>query len=101
MSYEALPDGRSGIAAARHDAGWVASSLEWDRLDKAMDKLYHEVARGCGISDRAYWILSAIEESGGNSPSAGALYPMVICTSDGKFFGELFGGSRVSGTFLC
>ena len=64
MSYEALPDGRSGIAAARHDAGWVASSLEWDRLDKAMDKLYHEVARGCGISDRAYWILSAIEESG-------------------------------------
>ena len=68
MSYEALPDGRSGIAAARHDAGWVASSLEWDRLDKAMDKLYHEVARGCGISDRAYWILSAIEESGGTAP---------------------------------
>lgn len=68
MSYEALPDGRSGIAAARHDAGWVASSLEWDRLDKAMDKLYHEVARGCGISDRAYWILSAIEESGGEQP---------------------------------
>lgn len=68
MSYEALPDGRSGIAAARHDAGWVASSLEWDRLDKEMDKLHHEVARGCGISDKAYWILSAIEESGGTAP---------------------------------
>lgn len=68
MSYEALPDERSGVAAARHDAGWVASSLEWDRLDKQMDKLHHEVARGCGISDRAYWILSAIEESGGTAP---------------------------------
>lgn len=57
-----------GLAAAQHDAGWVASSLEWDRLDKQMDKLHHEVARGCGVSDRAYWILSAIEESGGTAP---------------------------------
>lgn len=51
-----------------HDAGWVASSLELDGLDKQIDKLHHEVARGCGVSDRAYWILSAIEEAGGTAP---------------------------------
>ena len=43
----------------------TASARELDVLYQKTDKIYYEFARGCGISETAYWILYAIEVSGG------------------------------------
>ncbi|HIY79433.1 MAG TPA: MarR family transcriptional regulator [Candidatus Olsenella excrementavium] len=37
-----------------------------DVLYRESDKLYYELARNCGLSETAYWILYAIEVSGGS-----------------------------------
>ena len=33
---------------------------EFDRLNRQVDELYHEIAAGCGLSDSAYGILQAM-----------------------------------------
>lgn len=47
------------------EAGAPSSARELDVLFRATDKLYYEFARGCGLSDCAYWILYAIVVDGG------------------------------------
>lgn len=47
----------------QHD---ITSAREMDVLYRESDKLYYELARNCGISETAYWILYAIEVSGGS-----------------------------------
>lgn len=44
----------------------LASAREMDALYRESDKLYYEIARNCGISETAYWIIYAIEVSGGS-----------------------------------
>lgn len=41
------------------------SARQLDALYQKTDKVYYELARGCGLSETAYWILYAIEVSGG------------------------------------
>lgn len=41
------------------------SARELDVLYRESDKIYYEFARGCGLSETAYWILYAVEVSGG------------------------------------
>lgn len=48
----------SGAAAAR----------QLDYLYNEVDKLYHVYARGCGVSDCAYWMLYDLEVAGGTLP---------------------------------
>lgn len=36
-----------------------------DRLFHESDRLYYTIARGCDLSESAYWIMYAIEEEGG------------------------------------
>ena len=48
----------------------VASARELDVLYQKTDKIYYEFARGCGISETAYWILYALEVSGGSATQA-------------------------------
>lgn len=48
----------------------VASARELDALYQKTDKIYYEFARGCGLSETAYWILYALEVSGGSAPQA-------------------------------
>ncbi|MBM6676688.1 MarR family transcriptional regulator [Olsenella uli] len=43
-----------------------ASAREIDVLYRESDKLYYELARGCGLSETAYWIIYALEASGGS-----------------------------------
>lgn len=38
-----------------------------DRLYHESDRLYYTVARGCGLSASAYWIMYAIEKAGGSA----------------------------------
>ena len=47
----------------QHD---ITSAREMDELYRESDKLYYELARNCGLSETAYWILYAIEVSGGS-----------------------------------
>ena len=47
----------------QHD---ITSAREMDVLYRESDKLYYELARNCGLSETAYWILYAIEVSGGS-----------------------------------
>lgn len=44
----------------------TASARELDALYQKTDKIYYEFARGCGLSETAYWILYAVEVSGGS-----------------------------------
>ena len=44
----------------------IASAREIDVLYRESDKLYYEIARNCGLSETAYWILYALEVSGGS-----------------------------------
>ena len=44
----------------------LASAREIDVLYRESDKLYYEIARNCGLSETAYWILYALEVSGGS-----------------------------------
>ena len=37
---------------------------EFDKLYRKSDQLYHNLARGCGLSDSAYWLLYAIYARG-------------------------------------
>ena len=46
--------------------GQPASAREIDVLYRESDKLYYELARGCGLSETAYWIMYALEVSGGS-----------------------------------
>ena len=50
-----IGEGRAGEISAR----------ELDVLYRESDKIYYEFARGCGLSETAYWILYAVEVSGG------------------------------------
>ena len=49
---------------AESDTSVSARAL--DALYQKTDKVYYEFARGCGLSETAYWILYAIEVSGGH-----------------------------------
>lgn len=42
--------------------------FELDLLYNEIDKLYHTYARGCGLSDCAYWMLYDLERAGGTLP---------------------------------
>lgn len=42
--------------------------FELDVLYNEIDKLYHGYARGCGLSDCAYWMLYDLERAGGTCP---------------------------------
>ena len=44
------------------------SPLELDYLYNEIDKLYHAYARGCGLSDCAYWMLYDLEVAHGSLP---------------------------------
>lgn len=44
----------------------LTSAREIDVLYRESDKLYYELARGCGLSETAYWIMYALEVSGGS-----------------------------------
>ena len=48
----------------------VASARQLDALYQKTDKIYYEFARGCGLSETAYWILYALEVSGGSIAQA-------------------------------
>ena len=48
----------------------VVSARELDVLYQKTDKIYYELARGCGLSETAYWILYALEVAGGSAPQA-------------------------------
>lgn len=48
----------------------VKGARELDVLYQKTDKIYYEFARGCGISETAYWILYALEVSGGSATQA-------------------------------
>lgn len=43
----------------------LTSAREIDVLYRESDKLYYELARDCGLSETAYWIMYALEVSGG------------------------------------
>lgn len=45
-----------------------STPVELDYLYNEIDKLYHVYARGCGISDCAYWMLYDLEIAGGALP---------------------------------
>lgn len=45
----------------------VTSARDLDVLYRETDKLYHEMARGCGLSDCAYWILYEVQVMGGRA----------------------------------
>ena len=44
----------------------LVSARALDVLYQKTDKIYYEFARGCGLSETAYWILYAVEVSGGS-----------------------------------
>ena len=44
----------------------LTSAREIDVLYRESDKLYYELARDCGLSETAYWIMYALEVSGGS-----------------------------------
>ena len=48
----------------------LVSARALDVLYQKTDKIYYEVARGCGLSETAYWILYAVEVSGGSVAQA-------------------------------
>ena len=52
------------------DAGGTVSARALDALYQKTDKVYYELARGCGLSETAYWILYAVEVSGGQAAQA-------------------------------
>lgn len=41
------------------------SVFDFDVLFKEVDRLYADLARGCGLSDCAYWVMYALEAEGG------------------------------------
>ena len=51
-------------------SGVETTPLALDLLYNEVDKLYHAYARGCGLSDCAYWMLYDIERAGGELPLA-------------------------------
>lgn len=48
----------------------TAGVRELDVLYQKVDKVYYELARGCGLSEAAYWIMYALEVSGGSATQA-------------------------------
>lgn len=50
--------------------GLGSSPIELDLLYNEIDKLYHAYARGCGLSDCAYWMLYDLVLAGGELPLA-------------------------------
>lgn len=48
----------------------LVSARALDALYQKTDKIYYEFARGCGLSETAYWILYAVEVSGGSAAQA-------------------------------
>ena len=44
----------------------LTSARDIDVLYRESDKLYYELARDCGLSETAYWIMYALEVSGGS-----------------------------------
>ena len=49
------------------NAANLTSARDLDALYCETDKLYHEIARGCGLSDCAYWILYEVQVMGGRA----------------------------------
>ena len=54
----------AGEGAVPQPCAWTPSI---DQLYRETDRLYYTIARGCGISECAYWVMYAIEEAGGSS----------------------------------
>lgn len=87
--HDARPD-RGAASAAKHTAtravapGAAAdpakepSVCDIDVIYQETDRLYYELARGCGLSDSAYWILYDVEVAGGRIPqrSIGAAHSL-------------------------
>lgn len=55
-----------GVSQEPTESAAPSSARELDVLFRATDKLYYEFARGCGLSDCAYWILYAMAVEGGS-----------------------------------
>lgn len=53
---------------AQANADPALTPFELDLLYSEIDKLYHTYARGCGLSDCAYWMLYDLERAGGTLP---------------------------------
>lgn len=56
--------GNQGNAPAECES----TALKLDLLYHEVDRLYHVYARGCGLSDCAYWMLYDLEVAGGALP---------------------------------
>lgn len=56
--------GTAGEGTAPQASAWTPSI---DQLYRETDRLYYTIARGCGISECAYWVMYAIQEAGGTS----------------------------------
>lgn len=52
----------------RTETDAALTPFELDLLYSEIDKLYHTYARGCGLSDCAYWMLYDLERAGGTLP---------------------------------
>ena len=61
----ALISGVDGASGAEELHG---APMELDLLYNEIDKLYHAYARGCGLSDCAYWMLYDLVLAGGELP---------------------------------
>ncbi|WP_308615462.1 MarR family transcriptional regulator [uncultured Enorma sp.] len=61
----ALTSGVDGASGAEELHG---APMELDLLYNEIDKLYHAYARGCGLSDCAYWMLYDLVLAGGELP---------------------------------
>ena len=62
-------DALTSAAREGRNAGAPAiSARELDYLYNEIEKLYHVYARGCGVSDCAYWMLYDLEVAGGALP---------------------------------
>lgn len=69
-SPAAAPERARGTAAPGGSAvpAEEPSVRDIDVLYQETDRLYYELARGCGLSDSAYWILYDVEAAGGRIP---------------------------------
>lgn len=65
---KAAMDSQKSDAARQLDLH--GAPLELDLLYNEIDKLYHAYARGCGLSDCAYWMLYDLVLAGGELPLA-------------------------------
>ena len=50
------------------DPGFLQNAAELDRIYNEIDKLYHQFAKACSLSDCAYWMLYALVQNQGTMP---------------------------------